>query len=185
METDDAFTAGDYVPIGRRVMAFLLDVAMLVIIAFTAVIVVAFANDGELHLDGSDMVMAWLVIGAVWEMLWIAGPARGKPGQLLAGFRVVRRDGSRVPIGRAVIRWAVRVTTLVLFPIGPFAQLVTIAASQRRQAIHDLFADTVCVERSALEQARSVQHIPTAAERATPVAAPRDSEATRHQGPFL
>ncbi len=185
MEPTDAFTADDYAPFGRRVVAFLIDVPMLAVVTFVVFIAMAIANGGELDLEEFGMLFTWLATGVAWEVLWIAGPARGKPGQLLAGFRVVGLDGTRVPVARAVIRWAVRVTTFVLFPFGLIAQVVTIAASQRNQAVHDVFAGTVCVERAALEQVRSVQHIPTAAERATPVAAARDSDATRHQGPFL
>lgn len=185
MQPVDAFTSDHYASFAQRVLAFAIDVVLLSVVAFVVLIGIAIANGGELHLEELGMFATWLVTGAAWEVLWIAGPARGKPGQLLAGFRVVGHDGSRVPVLRALVRWAVRVTTFVLFPLGPIAQVVTIAASQRNQAVHDVFAATVCVDRSALEEARSVQHVPSAAERATPVAAPRDSQDTRHTGPFL
>ena len=185
MQPDDAFTAGDYAHFGRRVVAFLIDVVLLTVVTMVVLTIIAINNGGELHLEEFGMFATWLATGAAWEVLWIAGPARGKPGQLLAGFRVVRPDGARVPVVRALVRWAVRVTTFVLFPLGPIAQVVTIAASQRNQAVHDVFAGTVCVERPALEQTRSVQHVPTAAERATPVAAEPASQESRHQGPFL
>lgn len=190
MQQPNADTDADLASFGARVVAFLIDVVIVAAVAFAVLVGLAIVADGmdnpALDLEDDAIFVLWLATGLVWEVLWIAGPTRGKPGQLMSGFRVVRPDGGRVSPGRAIVRWTTRVLSLVVFPFGLIAQFLTLAASQRNQALHDVFADTVCVRRSAILEARSVQHVPTAAEHAAPTMSPIDTnDHARTQGPFL
>lgn len=186
MQTPGSFADDQFASIGARIAAFIIDVLILSVVTFVVLIGLALLNDdAEIHFEEFGMLVTWVATSIVWEVLWVAGPARGKPGQLVAGFRVVRVDGGRVSPVHAVVRCVVRIATFLLFPFGLIAQFVTLVASKRNQGVHDVFASTVCVSRGAIEQSQSVQHIPTEAQRARLVAAPADSEATRHQGPFM
>jgi uncharacterized RDD family membrane protein YckC len=186
MEQTDAFAEPDFAPFGARVLAYLIDTVIFVIVLFAVFVGLALASaDDELHLEGVGMLTTWVVTSVIWEVLWICGPSRSKPGQRILGFRVLALDGSPVAPGRAAIRCVVRIITIVAFPFGLIAQVVTLGASARNQGVHDVFAATVCVRRSAIEQAHSVQHMPTEAQRARPTAPPAETEAARHQGPFM
>lgn len=179
MQTADAFSATSYASFVSRVIAFFIDVVLVAIVAFAVLVGLSLASDA-LDAEGNGVFVVWFATGFVWETIWIAGPARGKPGQLMVGFRVVRPDGSRVSVGRAAVRWAVRIFTFVTFPFGIIAQFMTLLGSRRNQGVHDVFADTVCVRKSDLEQVGSVQHVPTASQ----LAAPRVSEPAARPSPI-
>jgi uncharacterized RDD family membrane protein YckC len=197
MEHPDAFLETSYASFGARVIAFLIDLLIVAIVWFVVLVGIAMYQGGdELHLENLGFFLSWAGVGIAWEVLWIAGPARGKPGHRIVGARIVRPDGARVSVGRAVGRWVVRFATLVLFPFGLIAQFLTLAASRRNQGVHDVFVDTVCVKRADLEEARSVQHVPTASQLDAPTASPPPatrpspidrggSDEAHNRGPFL
>ncbi|MCW2949009.1 MAG: domain containing protein [Thermoleophilia bacterium] len=154
-------------------------------------------NDQEADSEVVIALVSFIVFAVVsniaWDVLWVRSRGMGKPGQRIAGFRVANADGSRVTTGRAFGRMAARLVYNVPY-IGFFlciATAVTIGASQRRQALHDMLAGTVCVKTSALT-ARALG--PKAAHGALPVvqAIPMDSPSTApslpqppSSGPFV
>lgn len=181
------WTQDDYAPFGARVTAFIVDSMIMSVVSLFVLFVIALANGGEIEFETVGTLLVWGATGVVWEALWVGGPARGKPGQRLAGFVVLRPDGSRVDLLGAVIRAVVRIASYWLFVVGFLLNAIMISATPRRQSLHDLVASTVCVRRGvvAAEEDTSVQHVPTAAQREHPVEAPRDSQETRHKGPFM
>lgn len=115
------------------------------------------------YLDGADIGNSWiwlvlvggvLVIGYVlWEVLWIRSARMAKPGQSVAGFRVVRVEGlERLSTGRAVGR----MFSKALYNVPNLGFLVTVASAftigltERRQGLHDMIAGTACVRKDAL-----------------------------------
>lgn len=105
-------------------------------------------------------LLGWLLT-LVWDIAWVASKARGKPGQLAAGFRVVRADDlRRAGVGRSIGRTLAKL--LYSVPYAGFLVLVasafTIGMSEKRQSLHDMIAGTRCVKRSVLEtRERSAQ----------------------------
>lgn len=96
-----------------------------------------------------------LLVGyLLWEVLWIRSAKHmARPGQWLAGFRVVRAEGiERVSTGRAVGRMAAK--WLYNVPqagtLATLASAFTIGLTKRRQGLHDMIGGTVCVRRDAL-----------------------------------
>lgn len=96
-----------------------------------------------------------LVLGyLLWEVLWIRSAKHmARPGQWIAGFRVVRAEGiERLSTARAVGRMAAK----WLYNVPRAGTLVTIASAftigltKRRQGIHDMISGTVCIRRDAL-----------------------------------
>ncbi|MCW2922350.1 MAG: putative rane protein YckC, family [Thermoleophilia bacterium] len=185
MQTDEVFAAADYARFGARLVAFVIDSFILTIVTFVVFFGATLANGGELHLETFGTFAVLVGTGVAWDVLWIAGPSRGKPGQRAAGFLVLDERGARVTPRAAVVRAVVKAVSFGLFAVAFLVDAVTIAATPRRQSVHDMFASTVCVVSRAVSESSSVQHVPTAAQRARPVAAPAQSEQSRQQGPFL
>ena len=174
----------EYAAVGARLRAFVVDGLLLGVVWFLVLLVIELAG-GAATDDNAGFIIVSVLVGIAWDVLWIAGPARGKPGQRGAGFLVLTVDGGRVSIGRALLRSIAKYVTFAFFIFGLLADALLVAASPRRQAIHDMVASTVCRRRAAMDDAASVQHVPTAEQRAPSIEAPPQSETARHQGPFL
>lgn len=96
--------------------------------------------------------VALLVFGLVWEVLWLRSRLLAKPGQAAMGFRVTDQLGMRMSRGQAFGRWASKLLYGLPY-VGSalyVACVLTIGISRRRQAIHDMLANVVCVRTSAL-----------------------------------
>jgi uncharacterized RDD family membrane protein YckC len=92
------------------------------------------------------LVIAPLAIAgpALYYMLLETSPAQGTLGKQWMGLRVIRMDGHTLTKGQSLIRFAVR-----MFLSGAFLGVGYLLAlfTQHKQALHDLIANTVVVER--------------------------------------
>jgi uncharacterized RDD family membrane protein YckC len=166
----------EYASWWARLGGYLLDglLAMLFVGALLAVLaVLAFVVDPDgleelttwftdgMYGDPSGNALGWLLAGVAvvlvayvwWEVYWIRAPRfMARPGQLVAGFRVVRIDTlAPVGTGRAFGRMLGKLGLgAVLGWLYDIVCAFTIGLGSRRQALHDLVAGTVCVRRSAL-----------------------------------
>lgn len=167
------FTSADYASWGARLAAALIDFLILVglWIAGFVVIVVIWAiadmqgfedsidqyNDYQVYTDAFALVIGLVLLLAalitvLWEFLFTRGKGMAKPGERAAGFRVTTKSGERVSGGRAFGRASAKLLYLLSwFGLGPLiASAITIGASDRKQALHDLMSGTVAVKLSAL-----------------------------------
>ena len=126
----------------RRVLAFLLDYTLVLVLTAVAAIPVFFI--GILTLG-----LAWLlypVLGLVVALLYIGstmgGPSQATWGMNFFSLRIIRNDGGRVDFITAVVHallfWVAHVT------LTPFLLLVSLFTS-RKQLLHDLLLGTVVV----------------------------------------
>ena len=91
---------------------------------------------GDRDLAGIGLVLWWFTYFVVsWSSVGAT------PGMALLGLRVVRRDGSPVRVGRAVVRALVLSLNAALFGLG----FLLILVQRQRRALHDLVAGTVVV----------------------------------------
>lgn len=121
-----------YASFGRRVWAFLLDLLIDLVVLLGLSVVV-----DDAHLAG---------LFAFWYLLHHVGLVTegGALGHRLAGLRVVRQDGSRVPLARACIREVMRVISLLPLGLG----MLWMLDDPERRTWHDLAAGTVVVRES-------------------------------------
>lgn len=160
-----AFVAGHELhpaPLGRRIAAFLVDLAIPVLVAIAAIAIGTAAGvgggAGDLMDFGRDLsaereadwgalqILAVLSVGAAW-LWWIAGLAVTEwrygrtPGKALLGLRVVTESGIAPTFGQAVVRSLTRVFS------GPL-QIIDWAWAlfdERRQRALDKLARTLVV----------------------------------------
>lgn len=142
---DNVGIAWDTAGIGSRVLAFLLDlvvVLLLVIAVDTVVVAVSPDSVATPLVVGGASFFVFLLYFVVLET--VSGGRT--PGKRILGLRVVRRDGGAVGLSEATVRGIVRVFDIAVGVVPMFVD-----ASSRR--FGDLVAGTVVVrERSAIGQ---------------------------------
>jgi uncharacterized RDD family membrane protein YckC len=141
---DDTLTWG--VP-SRRVGAFLIDwllIALLTMGVSIGFAVIHIMTLGLLH--GPAHLI--LVIGAIYDVCWIAGPFAATPGQMAVGLSVRRADD----LGRPMLAQAVAFTGLLYVTLAAGVIWLAIAFfTHRRRAIHDMISGLVVIRAGALD----------------------------------
>ena len=127
--------------IGERILAFLVDLAIIVIYMVFAGLLMAGTN-----LDSGSGMMYYLVLGLpsflyylVWESFWDGRT----PGKALLQIRVVRKDGSRPAFSNYLIRWLLRIIDISLSSGG--VAVVTILLNGKGQRLGDIAAGTTVI----------------------------------------
>jgi len=123
----------------RRVWARLIDsVLVLIIQGFIAFFFVY--NDPDY---GDSLWPSFFLISA--NLLFYSGfhasSLQATPGKLLLGIKVVGLDGGRISFARALGRGLAEILSYLLLLIG----YIMAAFTRRKQALHDLLADTLVV----------------------------------------
>ncbi len=127
--------------IGDRILAFLLDLA--IIIAY--IILTTFAIAG-LGLEGGSLWVYYLVIGLpvfLYYLVWETFNKGQSPGKAAMNLRVVKLDGSRPGFSQYIIRWLLRIIDISITSGG--VAVVTILFSGKGQRLGDLAAGTTVI----------------------------------------
>ena len=141
--------------IGRRVLGWMVDAAILVILAWLiggGAVVLTLLTMG---LAGGLMLLPWgMALPILYATLSIASPLSATPGQALMGL-VVRSegDGGHPSFGQAF-------TAATLHALSWAAgglPLLAPAFSSRSRTLHDLFSGTLVMRAAALPQARPAE----------------------------
>ncbi|MDE3168283.1 MAG: RDD family protein [Acidobacteriota bacterium] len=93
--------------------------------------------------DIGVMVMVSQVISCAYEAVFVA-QLGGTPGKLALGMRVVRPDGSRVDLGRAVGRYFAKILSAIVLCIG----YIMVGFDAEKRGLHDRICDTRVVRRT-------------------------------------
>ncbi|MCM2322825.1 MAG: RDD family protein [Oligoflexia bacterium] len=120
-------TSASYASISRRLLAMLLDALILVIpVAIASQLV---------------PVLGGILIAFLYAPVLESSEARATIGKHLMGIQVADIAGERISFRAACIRYFLKIVSSVLLFIGHALALFT----QRRQALHDLAAETIVV----------------------------------------
>jgi uncharacterized RDD family membrane protein YckC len=127
--------------VGERILAFLIDMAIMVVYMIFAGIVMAGITKG----NGNEM-MYYMVLGLpsflyylLWESLWNGQT----PGKAIMNIRVVKIDGTRPGLSNYLIRWIMRVIDISLSSGG--IAVVTILFNGKGQRLGDIAAGTTVI----------------------------------------
>jgi uncharacterized RDD family membrane protein YckC len=137
-----------YAGFWRRAAAFGIDLVLLPVIWFAAVMLLAVAGGllaGILDTSGATdrafgpVAGTLLIVVPVLYSAVLEAAAGGTVGKLLVGIHVAETDGSRLRFVRALVRAIGKMVSSLFFGLG----LLPAALTERRQAFHDLVAGTV------------------------------------------
>ncbi len=127
--------------IGERILAFIVDLAVIVIYMVFSGLVMAGING-----NGGSEMMYYLVLGIpsflyylLWETFWDGRT----PGKALLQIRVVKKDGTRPQFSNYLIRWLLRIIDISLTSGG--VAVVTILLNGKGQRLGDIAAGTTVI----------------------------------------
>lgn len=86
-----------------------------------------------------------MVIGCSYEAGFVSSSLSATPGKLAVGLKVLRPDGSRVSLGRAVGRYFAKVLSGLILGIG----YLIIAFDSEKRGLHDMICDTRVIQRQS------------------------------------
>jgi uncharacterized RDD family membrane protein YckC len=86
-----------------------------------------------------------MVIGCSYEAGFVSSSLSATPGKLAVGLKVLRPDGSRVSLGRAVGRYFAKVLSGLILGIG----YLIIAFDAEKRGLHDMICDTRVIQRQS------------------------------------
>jgi uncharacterized RDD family membrane protein YckC len=141
-----------YASLSIRLVAFILD--LVVLLSFLTVFVAAAllyllfrSNFGEGELSSADdrtfiaIILSFLIFVPVYFVFLLAW--RGQTvGKMAVRIKVVRRDGGRVGLGQAFLRWLGYPASALPLGLGFLMALF----NGERRALHDLLAGTAVVD---------------------------------------
>jgi len=130
----------------RRVVAFLFDYTLVLILCIPAWILIAVVGLVTFGLGWMLYGVLFPLVALPYVAFTMGGDAQATPGMRIAGVRLERNDGSRVDpalaVAHSVLFWVANVAT------GGFILLLGLF-TPRKQLVQDLLLGTVVVRRSA------------------------------------
>lgn len=157
-------TGGEVVQAGfrKRAAAYVIDsfvigivaqiVQMVLMVAFFGMNMSSFtANPDTIFSSASGILFMLsiyllpLLLFGIYYAAFHASARQATLGKMAVGIKVVRSDGSRISLGRAVARFFGFLLSGMVFAIG----YLMAAFTERKQALHDLMCDTLVVDKWA------------------------------------
>ena len=141
--------------IGDRILAFLIDV--LILIGYAILTSLAIAGLG---LDGGQQWVYYLIIGLpvfLYYLIWETFNNGKTPGKAAMKIQVVRLDGSRPAFSQYIIRWLLRLIDISLSSGG--VAIVTILLNGKGQRLGDLAAGTAVISEKKKMQLSQTLHL--------------------------
>ncbi|WP_010250113.1 RDD family protein [Acetivibrio cellulolyticus] len=81
--------------------------------------------------------------GAVYFILMESSSMQGTVGKMAIGIKVTDLDGNRISTGKAIVRYIGKIISGIILFIG----YIMAAFTANKQALHDMIASTLVVER--------------------------------------
>ena len=146
-EPQPASRLGQYAGPVTRAAAYLIDVALAVLVFEVTVVVVLYLLDVVSHADvQTHDLPTWFTATSLGIWLWVyfggSWAASGKTaGMALLGVRVVNGDGSPIDRWRGVLRAPALGVSLLTFGVG----LIGIVIGRRHRGLQDVLVGSVVV----------------------------------------
>lgn len=128
--------------LSRRVFAFIIDYALVLLLCIPAAVVVFFLGILTLGLGFFLYPALFVIVALLYFGMTVGGRAQASPGMRAMGIAVARLDGRRIDFMTAVVHMVLFwILNSVLTPLILLAGLFT----ERSRLVHDLLLGTVVV----------------------------------------
>jgi uncharacterized RDD family membrane protein YckC len=131
--------------LSRRVFAFVIDYAIILLLCIPAAVVVFFLGIITLGLGFMLYPALFVIVALLYFGMTLGGPSQASPGMRAMGIALARADGRRLDFMTAVVHmvlfWLIN---SVLTPLILLAGLFT----ERSRLVHDMLLGTVVVRTS-------------------------------------
>ncbi|MDR2921397.1 MAG: RDD family protein [Tannerella sp.] len=132
--------------IGERILARVIDIILITIYFFAALMVIGTTETGT-KLLGDNGLNIFLIILTLpvffYSVLWEVFNQGQSPGKKILGIRVVMKDGTTPGLNAYLLRWLL---LLVDLHITQFVGIICIALTKNNQRIGDLAAGTLVIK---------------------------------------
>jgi len=129
----------------RRLVAYLLDSIIVIVLFF--IIVNILAKSFRFH-KAEDvrtlMRMTSLFLWLIYFILFESSSLQATPGKLIMKLKVVNREGEKITVIRAFLRYLARLLSMIILGIGYLFMLSDI----RKTALHDILTRTSVIYRA-------------------------------------
>lgn len=130
-----------YAGFWKRVVALIIDSIILALLAAPLALLVGW----HYFILGSWVIS--LTLNWLYFALFESGGWMATPGKRLLGIKVTNLTGQRITFGRATGRYFAKVLSAIIMCIGYFMAAFT----KKKQALHDIIADTLVISDSGTE----------------------------------
>lgn len=134
----------DLAPIGDRIIAFVIDLAIVGVYSFFVSLAISFGSFNEVL--GFVLITPALLLYHLSFEIFNNGQS---PGKMAVKIRVIHLSGESVSIKNSIIRWSLR-SVDIMISIGAMA-IISILGSNRNQRIGDLLAESSVIKVSRKE----------------------------------
>ena len=163
----DKFIPNVYAGFWRRVLAYLIDWAIVSIcasiIAFALVFVLAFymASVGiDIENENQNVQLLYFALGSfiglianwLYYTLFESSSKQGTPGKMAIGIIVTDLNGRKISFGKANGRFWGKIISGIILGIG----FIMAGTTQKKQALHDIMAGTLVVMKLNCERYNSI-----------------------------
>ena len=128
--------------LSRRVFAFLIDYAIVLLLCIPAAVIVIFLGIITLGLGFILLPSLFIIVAVLYFGMTLGGPSQATPGMRAMGIAMARMDGRRIDFllstVHIVLFWVIN---SVLTPLILLAGLFT----ERSRLVHDFLLGTVIV----------------------------------------
>ena len=144
MANGEAMVGKNYVGVGLRLVAIIIDMIILLILGYLIALVTGQTSAGGFQLTGAPAFVYFLLSFAYYILM--EGYLGGTLGKLALGMRVVMEDGSPCTIGASVIRNLLRIIDGLPGIIPYLLGAIFVWSSPTRQRLGDRLAKTYVVK---------------------------------------
>lgn len=142
----------DLASLGDRIVAFIIDYAIIAGYVITLLMITGFSNNyfGRGSAWVYILLMLPVTMYSLLSEIFLDGQSVGKR---VMGIKVISTDGNPASLAQYLIRWLFRIVDFWLF--GLVAGVIAIAVSEKHQRIGDIVAGTTLIKtkpRTALQQ---------------------------------
>lgn len=126
----------------RRIFAFLIDAALILLLMIVAYVVIAVVGVFTLGLLWLLFPAVWPVVAILYSVLTLGGPNSATPGMRFVGIEIRTVGGGRMDYGLALLHAVLFWASVAI--LTPFMLLVALF-TDRKQLLHDLIIGTAAV----------------------------------------
>ena len=131
--------------LSRRVFAFVIDYAIVLLLCIPAAVVVFFLGIITLGLGFMLYPALFVIVALLYFGMTLGGPSQATPGMRMMGIALARVDGRRMDFMTAMVHMVLFwVINSILTPLILLAGLFT----DRSRLVHDMLLGTVVVKTS-------------------------------------
>lgn len=147
--------------LGERILARLIDIAIIFVMYFGGMIMVAIFNAGGSGYDSTILIMSivMLVVFTFYDLLFELFMNGQSIGKRIMKIRVISLDGSRPSFGQYLLRWLFRVVDFLLIEPGLIA-LIVAAVSSKPQRVGDIVAGTMLIRTNPRTKMNNIVFMP-------------------------